>query len=109
MIANPDLAVVWPTMTGWRGAASNAMRGRGVSWAATGALNTLTNGYGPPNSRVPDLVVHHTGFFGPRSFHSGGANVVMGDGSVHTLSDGIDIATSRGLHSASGGELVKGY
>jgi prepilin-type processing-associated H-X9-DG protein len=106
-ISNPDLSVVWPTMTGWRGASSNAMRGRGTSWAATGALNTLTNGYSAPNSRNPDLVTHFTGFFGPRSFHSGGANVVLGDGSVRTLPDGIDLATSRGLHSANGGEVVK--
>src|SRR5262249_6623096 len=34
MIANPDLSVVWPTLTGWRGAGSAALRGRGVSWAA---------------------------------------------------------------------------
>ena len=44
MICNPDLSQVWPTMTGWRGAQSNAMRGRGLTWAATGAPNTLTNG-----------------------------------------------------------------
>jgi prepilin-type N-terminal cleavage/methylation domain-containing protein/prepilin-type processing-associated H-X9-DG protein len=109
MIANPDLTTVWPTMTGWRGAGSTALRGRGVSWAAAGACSTMTNGYTTPNSRIPDLVVHFTGFFGPRSFHTGGANVVMADGSVHFLSSSMDAATHRALHSANGGEVVSAY
>ena len=58
------------------------MRGRGTCWAAEGALNTQTNGYTPPNSRIPEIVMHHSGYFGPRSWHSGGANVLLGDGSV---------------------------
>lgn len=106
MIANPDLETIWPTMTQWRGASSNAMRGRGVSWAATGALNTLTNGYNPPNSRIPDLVTHFTGFFGPRSYHWGGANVLFGDGSVRMLSSHTNATLCRGLHSSNGGEVA---
>jgi len=106
MIANPDLSVVWPTMTNWRGASSAALRGRGVSWAAAGALNTLTNGYTTPNNKIPDLVTHFTGFFGPRSFHTGGANVLLGDGAVHFLSDSINAAVHRGLHSRAGGEAL---
>jgi prepilin-type N-terminal cleavage/methylation domain-containing protein len=107
MIADPDLTAIFPTLTGWRGASSSALRGRGVAWAATGAMNTLTNGYLPPNSRIADMALHGSGYFGPRSFHSGGANVVHGDGSVHFLSDGTDVALCRGLHSANGGEIVK--
>jgi prepilin-type N-terminal cleavage/methylation domain-containing protein len=109
MIANPDLNIVWPTMTGWRGASSNAMRGRGISWAHAGALSTLTNGYTTPNSRIPDLVVHFTGFFGPRSYHPGGASVLMGDGTVHFLSSSIDLSTHRALHSRNGREIVGVY
>jgi prepilin-type N-terminal cleavage/methylation domain-containing protein/prepilin-type processing-associated H-X9-DG protein len=109
MIANPDLTVVWPTMTGWRGASSNAMRGRGISWAHSGAISTLTNGYTTPNSRIPDVVVHFTGFFGPRSYHPGGANVLLGDGTVHFLSNSIDTATHRALHSRNGREVLGTY
>ena len=105
MIANPDLTTVWPAMTGWRGAGSMALRGRGVSWAAAGACSTLTNGYTTPNNRIPDLVVHFTGFFGPRSFHTGGANVLMGDGAIRFLSNSIDAGTHRALHSRNGGEV----
>ena len=49
----------------------------------TGACNTLTNGYTTPNARIPDVVVHGTGFFGPRSFHPAGAQAAFGDGSLY--------------------------
>jgi prepilin-type N-terminal cleavage/methylation domain-containing protein/prepilin-type processing-associated H-X9-DG protein len=105
-IANPDLAQIWPQMTNWRGAASAALRGRGTSWAHSGAMSTMTNGYSPPNSRIPDVVIHFTGFFAPRSYHSMGANVAFGDGSVRLLSNNIDVAVHRGLHSRDGGETL---
>ena len=105
-VSNPNLAVVWTTMSGWRGATSNAMRGRGLSWAQASACNTLTNGYLTPNSRIPDLVVHFTGFFAPRSHHAGGAHVLLGDGSVRFLSENIDTELHRNLHSRDGGEVV---
>jgi prepilin-type N-terminal cleavage/methylation domain-containing protein/prepilin-type processing-associated H-X9-DG protein len=103
---NPNLSTVWPSLTGWRGAGSTALRGRGDCWAAAGACSTLTNGYIPPNSRIPDIVTHFTGFFGPRSFHPSGANVLFVDGSVHLLSDGIDWRIHQALHSCNGGEVV---
>lgn len=105
-ITDPDLSTVWPTLTSWRGAASAALRGRGTSWAHSGAISTMTNGYQPPNSRVPDLVTHFTGFFGPRSYHTGGAQVMFGDGAVRFLSENIDVLTHRGLHSRDGKELL---
>ncbi len=106
VILNPDLATIWPQKTAWRGASSASLRGRGVSWAHSGAVSTLTNGYTTPNSKIPDVVVHFTGFFGPRSWHTGGAQVLMADGSVRLLSDNIDTALHRGLHSKDGGEVV---
>jgi prepilin-type N-terminal cleavage/methylation domain-containing protein len=106
VINNPNLAAISPTMTSWRGASSAALRGRGVSWAHSGAVSTLTNGYNTPNSRIPDVVVHFTGFFGPRSFHTGGAQVLLGDGSVRFLSDNIDAMLHRGMHSRNGGEVL---
>ena len=106
VIMNPDLSQIWPLKTAWRGASSAALRGRGVSWAHSGAVSTLTNGYTTPNSRIPDIVVHFTGFFGPRSWHTGGAQVLLTDGSVRLLSDNIDTSLHRGLHSRNGGEVV---
>jgi prepilin-type N-terminal cleavage/methylation domain-containing protein/prepilin-type processing-associated H-X9-DG protein len=106
MLANPDLDAVWRKFTTWRGAGSAALRGRGICWAAEGALNTQTNGYTPPNSFIPDVVTHHTGFFGPRSWHAQGAHVLFGDGSVRVLTDDIEVALHRALHSINGGEVV---
>jgi prepilin-type N-terminal cleavage/methylation domain-containing protein len=106
VIENPDLATIWPIKTTWRGAASEALRGRGTSWAHSGAMSTLTNGYSPPNSRIPDVVTHFTGFFGPRSYHPAGANVLIGDGSVRLLSNNTNAAICRGLHSRDGGESL---
>lgn len=103
---NPNLATVWPTLTGWRGAGSTALRGRGDCWAIAGVCSSMTNGYTTPNSRIPDIVTHFTGFFGPRSYHAGGANVLLGDGSVKFLTNGIDVAVHRGLHSRNGREVL---
>jgi prepilin-type processing-associated H-X9-DG protein len=66
----------------------------------------MTNGYNTPNSRIPDVVVHFTGFFGPRSWHTGGAQVLMADGSVRLFSDNIDANLHRAVHSRNGGEVV---
>src|SRR5439155_332179 len=109
MIANPDLSVVWPAMTNWRGASSAALRGRGTSWAHSGAISTLTNGYSPPNSKIPDIVTHFTGFFGPRSYHGVGANLLFGDGAVRFLTNNTDVLICRALHSRDGGETVSGF
>ena len=106
MISNANIATFWQTFTNWRGGSSPALRGRGASWAFSGAINSMTNGYLTPNSPIPDLVTHWTGYFAPRSFHSGGAHVAMGDGSVHFLSDSIDANLHRGLHSRNGDEAV---
>ena len=66
----------------------------------------MTNGYNTPNSRIPDVVVHVTGFFGPRSWPVGGAQVLLCDGAVKLLSDNIDTQLHRGMHSRNGGEVL---
>lgn len=40
------------------------------------------------------------------SFHPGGVNVLMGDGSVRFLKDGINVVTLRALVTAGGGDAV---
>lgn len=106
-IVNPDLSAVVAMQTNWKGsAAGNA---RGTSWLRGLAHNVCTNGYNTPNSRIPDTTMHGTGFFGPRSLHTGGANVLFGDGTVQFLSDSIDVATHRWLHSCRGGETTSQF
>jgi len=106
---NPNLATVWPQLTGWRGAGSTALRGRGDCWANAGACSSMTNGYITPNSTIPDIVTHFTGFFGPRSWHTGGANVLLGDGSVRFLGNSIDTRTQHSLHSRNGSDIPGDY
>ena len=98
----------WTSLTSWRGAGSAAMRGRGLSWAATTQGNSLTNGFLTPNSRIPDYVIHWSGFFGPKSWHAGGANVLFADGHVSLLVDATDATLHRALHSINGGEQAPG-
>ncbi len=106
MIENPDVTSFFKTFTNWRGGSSPALRGRGTSWAFTGAVNSMINGYLPPNSPTPDVVTHFTGFFASRSYHAGGAHLLYADGSVHFASDGTDTELNRNLYSANGGEVI---
>ena len=109
MIENPDVSSFWDTFTRWRGGSSPAIRGRGMSWAFTGAINSMTNGYLSPNSPTPDIVTHWTGYFAPRSYHTGGAHLLFADGSVHFLSDSMDTELHRDIHSANGREVLDGF
>jgi prepilin-type processing-associated H-X9-DG protein len=51
-------------------------------------------------------VVHWSGFFGPKSRHDGGANVLFADGHVAFLTEGTDASLHRALHSINRGEVV---
>ena len=42
------------------------------------------------------------------SFHTGGANVVFADGSVHFLKANIDLCTLAKLITRAGGEVIGG-
>ena len=60
-----------------------------------------------------DLIGQTEGRGGPtfaavtaRSYHPGGINVLMGDGSVRFLKDSIDGAQWRGLGTIAGGEII---
>ena len=43
------------------------------------------------------------------SWHTGGANFLFCDGSVHFLNDGMPFATFQALNSINGGEVAGGY
>jgi prepilin-type N-terminal cleavage/methylation domain-containing protein/prepilin-type processing-associated H-X9-DG protein len=108
-IENPDLSGCWRSFSRWRGGSSPAIRGRGMSWAFTGAINSMTNGYLSPNNPTPDIVTHWTGYFAPRSYHTGGAHLLFADGSVHFLTDSTNTKLHRDLHSANGRETIEGF
>lgn len=107
IISNPDLAAVAASGTNWRGGLGGT--GRGVGWIRGLNMAVSTNGYLTPNSRTPDIMMHGIGFFAPRSFHTGGAHVLLGDGAVRFLSDNIDAALHRSLSSKNGSEAVSEF
>jgi hypothetical protein len=53
---------------------------------------------------VPNDVLGYFEDFG--SHHVSGAHFLFGDGSVHMLSDAIDLAVYRGLATRNGGEVI---
>jgi prepilin-type N-terminal cleavage/methylation domain-containing protein/prepilin-type processing-associated H-X9-DG protein len=63
-----------------------------------------------PNSPVPDCTTESetrgVGAYTARSHHPGGVNVLMGDGAVHFVSDGVDLAVWRAAASVAGHETA---
>ena len=43
------------------------------------------------------------------SDHTGGANILFSDGSVHFLADGLNLLTLQSLATRSGGEVIQNY
>ncbi|NLX99043.1 MAG: DUF1559 domain-containing protein [Rhodopirellula sp.] len=80
------------------GVAFNSTNGhnlRGLSYTAQGVAQTIL---GTP------IGTHGTG--APYSFHPGGAQFTMGDGSVRFISDSISLAVFISLATPTGGEVI---
>ena len=62
----------------------------------------------PPNLKNNDCIdgTFNNAHLAARSFHPGGANAVMTDGSVHFFKDSINLMTWRGLGTIGGGEVI---
>jgi len=60
----------------------------------------------PPNSRSCGFFVALRAVMPPSSRHSGGVNVLFGDGSVRFIKDSINLSTWRALGTRSGSEVV---
>jgi prepilin-type processing-associated H-X9-DG protein len=69
------------------------------------------NHYYTPNPPLPDCITNDAttytsmGFRAARSRHTGGVNVLLGDGSVHFVSNGVDLGAWRALATRAGGEV----
>ncbi len=92
-------------------------RSRGTAWQISYpyyAIYAQYNHVGPPNSRLCSQAVAagNTGaldVFGtapPTSFHPGGVNMAMTDGSVRFTKDSINLSTWWALGTRSGGEVI---
>jgi prepilin-type processing-associated H-X9-DG protein len=85
---------------------------RGAKWLDGHYGNTLYNHYYPPNPVGKwdcGNASHNKGLSTARSFHGGGVNLLLADGSVHFIRDGIDMPTWRGLATRDGSEVLGEY
>ncbi len=83
----------------------------GAHWANCSYNQTTFNFMITPNNKTPDCSNWATygigyGFFTPRSFHSGGVNVCMADGSVRFIKDSISPQAWYALGTRAGGEVI---
>jgi prepilin-type processing-associated H-X9-DG protein len=83
---------------------------------------TMFMAYTTPNSQVPDQMASNSycqnfstnppctgkgpAFNAARSYHSGGINTLLADGSVRFVKDTVNIATWRAVSTAMGGEVI---
>jgi prepilin-type N-terminal cleavage/methylation domain-containing protein/prepilin-type processing-associated H-X9-DG protein len=86
----------------------------------------MFNGYTAPNSKVPDWVANgycrypyqtnppctgttggsQNSFNASRSYHNGGVNALLSDGSVRFFKDSINVVVWRALASSTGNEVI---
>lgn len=66
------------------------------------------NHFYTPNSRYPDCTDagRNAAVTGPRSFHSGGVNVLVLDGHVQFLKNTISLPIFRAFSTIGGGEVI---
>jgi prepilin-type N-terminal cleavage/methylation domain-containing protein/prepilin-type processing-associated H-X9-DG protein len=82
---------------------------RGDRWINGGYLSTLYNHYYLPNTTSNFDCINAANNYGlttARSMHANGVNLLLCDGSVRFLANGITLATWRALGTRAGGEVV---
>ncbi|MFO0799154.1 MAG: DUF1559 domain-containing protein [Gemmataceae bacterium] len=86
---------------------------RNEQWINGHFGNTLYNHYYTPNPRGKwdcGNGSHNKGLAPARSFHTGGVNALLADGSVRFVTDSVDLLTTwRPLATRAGGEVVSGF
>jgi prepilin-type N-terminal cleavage/methylation domain-containing protein/prepilin-type processing-associated H-X9-DG protein len=98
-----------PTPGSCDGAAGAFTANRGGMWINGHYGNTLYNHYYSPNQAGKwdcGNASHNKGLTAARSYHAGGVNVLLCDGSVRFVRDTIQPATWRALGTRDGGEVV---
>jgi prepilin-type N-terminal cleavage/methylation domain-containing protein/prepilin-type processing-associated H-X9-DG protein len=96
--------------TAWDTRSGTLNTGRGNFWFHGTEAQTMFNTIVPPNSKTwaycSDAAIGDSAFCSANSNHSGGVNVLMGDGSVKFIKDSINQQTWMALGTRAGGEVV---
>ncbi len=81
---------------------------RGREWSRGSYPLASYNHFLMPNSQYNDCVDsgRQAGIIGPRSFHSGGVNMLMLDGHVLFIKNTVSFATFRAIATINGGEVI---
>jgi prepilin-type processing-associated H-X9-DG protein len=80
----------------------------GSAWLFSDCSQTWYNHVLTPNSVIPDCSTYHSpsylgaGAHTARSLHSGGVHVLMGDGAVRFVADGVDLMVWRASATVDG-------
>jgi prepilin-type N-terminal cleavage/methylation domain-containing protein/prepilin-type processing-associated H-X9-DG protein len=99
---NPDLTAAAAGVAKWTGFRCGA-------WIWGREHTSTFNTYAPPNMETPDVMRNGFGWFAARSFHPGGAQMALGDGSVRFVPNGVDLATWHALATRDRGEVIGRY
>jgi prepilin-type N-terminal cleavage/methylation domain-containing protein/prepilin-type processing-associated H-X9-DG protein len=89
----------------------NVSNRRGFMWASGEMRCGSYNHYYPPNPNIYDCVTNDLttitsmAFRAARSLHTGGVNVLFGDGSTRFINQSVSLTTWRALATRSGGDL----
>ena len=82
----------------------------GKTWMLPGGIYTHFYASAPPNSPIPDCgdsgIDFGIGLYTARSYHFGGVNAAMADGSVRWFTSTTSIPVWRSLATRDGGELL---
>jgi prepilin-type N-terminal cleavage/methylation domain-containing protein len=79
---------------------------RGSAWIWGREFNTGYNAHEKPNSVKADCARSGAGFYTARSFHIGGVNVGLCDGSVNFVTNDIELNVWQALATRGGAEMV---
>jgi prepilin-type N-terminal cleavage/methylation domain-containing protein/prepilin-type processing-associated H-X9-DG protein len=85
---------------------------QGMSWVMGEMCCTTYNHVSPPNTNTcaglgfPGSMANMAMQVPPSSNHPGGVNMLMGDGAVHFIKNGVDLTTWRAIGTRNGSETI---
>lgn len=100
--SNPDVAAITAGAMYWQGY-------RGYSWILGKSYATTFTTYSAPNPPHSDATWMSFGWLAARSFHPGGVNAGLADGSVRFVSNTVDRTTWNNLGSIADGAVLGDY